>query len=129
MRPVPTENEIRWLLKEAAKYLSPELLVRRQDVLSAWCGIRPLVNNNFFANTSSDSSNTSQASRDHMLYIEPSQPRIVYVLGGKWTTYRQMSADVVDKIISLGLVSTVNSNMIYPKCRTLERSLIGYEGI
>ena len=36
MRPEPDESEIRWLLTEAAKYLSPELHMRRKDVLSAW---------------------------------------------------------------------------------------------
>lgn len=36
MRPEPDESEIRWLLTESAKYLSPELNMRRRDVLSAW---------------------------------------------------------------------------------------------
>ena len=36
MRPEADEAEIQWVLTEAKKYLSPELAVRRQDVLSAW---------------------------------------------------------------------------------------------
>ena len=36
MRPAPDESEIRWLLTEASKYLSPEVHMRRKDVLSAW---------------------------------------------------------------------------------------------
>lgn len=36
MRPAPDESEIRWLLTEASKYLSPEVHFRRKDVLSAW---------------------------------------------------------------------------------------------
>jgi glycerol-3-phosphate dehydrogenase len=43
MRPEPDETEIRWLLTEASKYLSPQLKLRRTDVLSAWSGIRPLA--------------------------------------------------------------------------------------
>jgi hypothetical protein len=38
MRPEPDETEIRWLLTEASKYLSPQLKLRRTDVLSAWSG-------------------------------------------------------------------------------------------
>ena len=37
------EEEIQWILSEVDKYLSPELQVRRSDVLSAWTGIRPLI--------------------------------------------------------------------------------------
>ena len=36
MRPAPDESEIRWLLTEASKYLSPDVHMRRKDVLSAW---------------------------------------------------------------------------------------------
>ena len=36
MRPEPNESEIRWLLTEASKYLSPDVHMRRKDVLSAW---------------------------------------------------------------------------------------------
>ncbi len=41
--PQPPEDEIKWLLSEAEKYLSPDLKVRRSDVLSAWQGYRPLA--------------------------------------------------------------------------------------
>lgn len=41
--PAPTEDDIQFILKEIRNYLSPEVHVRRGDVLSAWSGIRPLV--------------------------------------------------------------------------------------
>jgi len=41
--PAAPEDEIQWLLNEVKKYLSPELRVRRSDVLSAWQGWRPLA--------------------------------------------------------------------------------------
>ena len=41
--PTPTEEEIQFILKEISSYLSPDIKVRRSDVLSAWSGIRPLV--------------------------------------------------------------------------------------
>ena len=85
MRPEPDESEIKWVLSEAAKYLSPELSVRRQDVLSAWSGVRPLV---LDPNTSPDAK-TASASRDHVIFHNP-ESGIVFAAGGKWTTYREM---------------------------------------
>ena len=95
MRPVPTETEIRWLLKEAAKYLNTsELLVRRKDVRSAWCGIRPLVDGSALHGNGEEmgtqkTTGTAAVSRDHVVHVNPVSG-IVYVLGGKWTTYREM---------------------------------------
>ena len=97
MRPVPTETEIRWLLKEAAKYLNTsELLVRRKDVQSAWCGIRPLVHPSAGAAAAGpgkegagEPGSTATVSRDYVVHTDP-QSGVIYVLGGKWTTYREM---------------------------------------
>jgi len=45
MRPVATEGEVRWVCREASKFLA--LPVRRKDVLSAWAGVRPLAHDPF----------------------------------------------------------------------------------
>jgi glycerol-3-phosphate dehydrogenase len=83
MQPVASEEEIQWVLKEAGKYLNPEFPIRRQDVLSAWSGIRPLANDPFQA------ASTSQASRDHLISVNP-KTSTVFISGGKWTTYREV---------------------------------------
>ncbi len=75
-------QEIKWLLHEASKYLNPELRLRRQDVLSAWAGIRPLA-------IDPHADNTASASRDHVVSHNP-QTGVVFVSGGKWTTFREM---------------------------------------
>ena len=59
MRPEPEEKQIQWLLNECSKYLNPELKVRREDVLSAWSGIRPLA-------VDPHAKDTSTVSRDHV---------------------------------------------------------------
>ena len=76
------EEEILWVLDEAAKYLSPELKVRREDVLSAWSGIRPLA-------TDPNCLNTASLSRDHIISHNETTG-VIFVAGGKWTTYREM---------------------------------------
>lgn len=82
MRPIATEDEIKWVLAEASKYLSPELKVRREDVLSAWSGIRPLA-------ADPHAQDTASVSRDHVISYNK-ETGVVFVAGGKWTTYREM---------------------------------------
>ena len=41
--PGPSEADIEFILNEVKNYLTPDIDVRRGDVLSAWAGIRPLV--------------------------------------------------------------------------------------
>ncbi len=107
MRPVPVESvssvkssfvacvmalrlqEIKWLLNEAAKYITPELHLRRQDVTSAWSGIRPLAKD-----PHQGSQGSASVSRDHVVSYNANSG-VVFVSGGKWTTYREMCALVL----------------------------------
>ena len=141
LRPCPPETEILWLLKESAKYLNPELKVRRQDVLSAWAGIRPLVND-----PNTDPSHTATASRDHVVSHDMKSD-MVFVSGGKWTTYREMygqisyltnflffmteydllygvrAEDAIDKMVSVVKLSPKGPS------RSLHIGLVGREGM
>lgn len=88
--PLPKEHEIQWVLGEVRNYLSPELKVRRGDVLSAWCGLRPLVRN-------PAAKDSQSLVRNHMVHISPSG--LLTIAGGKWTTYRAMAEETVDAAI------------------------------
>lgn len=66
------------------------LLVRREDVMAAWSGLRPLV-------TDPNSKDTQSISRNHV--IEVCQNKLITIAGGKWTTYRSMAKDVVDAAV------------------------------
>src|SRR5438105_2596349 len=41
--PMATEEEITWILNAVRRMLSPDVPLRRKDILAAWAGIRPLV--------------------------------------------------------------------------------------
>ncbi|WWC58421.1 uncharacterized protein I303_100961 [Kwoniella dejecticola CBS 10117] len=88
--PVPAEKEIQWILDEVRNYLSPDVKVRRGDVLSAWSGIRPLV-------MDPAAKNTQSLVRNHMINI--SKGGLLTIAGGKWTTYRAMAEETVDAAI------------------------------
>lgn len=84
--PVPFEEEIAFILETAGRYLykSPG----RNDILSAWAGIRPLVK-------AGDARSTASLSRDHSIHIDPNG--LLTIAGGKWTTYRHMAEDCVNQ--------------------------------
>lgn len=88
--PCPLAEEIEFLLKHAARYLTKD--PTREDILSMFAGIRPLVG------TSPDGS-TAEISRDHTLHI--SRSGLVTIAGGKWTTYRMMAEDTIDQAATL----------------------------
>ena len=88
--PIPGEKEIDWILSEIRTYLSPEINVRRGDVLSAWSGIRPLVRD-------PKAKSTESLVRNHL--VDVSESGLLTCAGGKWTTYRQMAEETVDEAI------------------------------
>jgi glycerol-3-phosphate dehydrogenase len=90
--PEPTEDAIQFILEEVRGYLSPEMDVRRGDVLAAWSGIRPLVSD-------PNAKDTQSLVRDHMVHV--SNSGLVTIAGGKWTTYRLMAADAVDAAVKV----------------------------
>lgn len=108
--PIPKEEEIQWILDEVRHYLSPDIKVRRGDVLSAWSGIRPLVRD-------PAAKNTQSLVRNHM--INTSASGLLTIAGGKWTTYRAMAEETVDEAIKV-------FNLTAPeKCQTDHIKLMG----
>jgi len=91
--PLPFEEEIAFILDTAAEFLTRP--PRREDVLSVYVGIRPLVK----AQEESPQK-TSALSRDHTIHIDSAG--LITIVGGKWTTYRHMAEDCVNHAITLG---------------------------
>jgi len=85
--PVPLDEEVEFLLKHAARYLTKN--PARDDIRSTFAGVRPLVG------SADETGGTSALSRDHTLHISPAG--LLTVAGGKWTTYRKMAEDTVDQ--------------------------------
>lgn len=91
--PLPFEEEIEFVLETAGKYLSHT--PTREDILSVFVGIRPLVKAPGGAE-----GKTSALSRDYAIHIDHSG--LLTIAGGKWTTYRHMAEDCVDHAMTLG---------------------------
>lgn len=79
-------EEVAFILEHARKYLTRDPSER--DVLSVFAGLRPLVQRGH-------ASNTAALSRDHTITVSASG--LVTLTGGKWTTYRKMAEEVIDR--------------------------------
>jgi glycerol-3-phosphate dehydrogenase len=86
LEPVAFEREIDFILQTASLYLAKKPV--REDILSVFAGIRPLVK-------AVGAANTSSLSRSHAVRIENSG--MITICGGKWTTYRHMAEDCVNQ--------------------------------
>ena len=86
LEPHALRQEIEFLLKHAARYLSkdPQL----SDVLSVFAGLRPLIKH--------PAKSTAALSREHSITL--SKSGLITIAGGKWTTYRKMAQDVLDQL-------------------------------
>jgi glycerol-3-phosphate dehydrogenase len=86
--PLAFEEEIDFILHESARYLTRG--PQRSDVKSIWVGLRPLVKP-----LDEDGDSTKKLSREHTILV--SRSGLVTVTGGKWTTYRAMAEDVLER--------------------------------
>lgn len=93
--PAAFAEEVEFILGEAGKYL--RRAPQRSDVRSVWVGLRPLVRP-----PENEGGNTKKISREHTVLVSPSG--LVTVTGGKWTTYRAMAEDVLDKCVESALL-------------------------
>ncbi len=88
-------EELEFILSEASQALSRP--VRREDIKSIWVGLRPLV-----AAPAAAEGGTKVLSREHTIVVDPNG--LVTVTGGKWTTYRAMAEDVLERCFASQLL-------------------------
>ncbi len=82
--PKVESSEIEYLLNEVNRYF--EKSIKKEDILSSWSGIRPLIKSN--------KELTQAINREHAIFT--SKSNLISIAGGKWTTSRKMAQDLVD---------------------------------
>jgi len=108
VEPRPTAHEIDFILETAGRYLAKQ--PQRSDVLSAFAGIRPLVR--------AGGSSTAALARDHTIRVDA--PGLMTITGGKWTTYRRMAEDCVNRAATL-------AGLPKQECRTRDLPIHGFD--
>lgn len=89
--PRALEEEVSFVISHFNRYTSST--ITREDVLSVFAGLRPLVK-------SGNATTTALVSRDHTIVV--SATGLITIIGGKWTTYRKMARDAVQNAIFVG---------------------------
>lgn len=110
LEPRALEEEIDFILTTAAKYLKKD--PHKEDVLSVFAGLRPLA-----AQQDNETKSTKEISRSHRLMVSLSG--LITITGGKWTTYRKMAEDTVNKAWMVG-------GLPKKKCVTENMPIHGY---
>ena len=105
LEPVALASEIEFILLTAASYLTRK--PGRKDLLSVFAGLRPLAASKEKGNM------TKEISRSHKIIVSSS--KLFTIIGGKWTTYRKMGEDMIDKVEKeFGLKQTVSRTSSLP---------------
>lgn len=95
--PTAAESDIQDILQELQHYI--KFPVKREDVLSAWAGIRPLVLDPRKKKAGPGGS-TQGLVRSHLCFT--TEHGMVTIAGGKWTTYREMAEETINEVVKVG---------------------------
>lgn len=110
LEPRALEEEVDFILETAQQYLVKK--PTKKDVLAVFAGLRPL------AAPQGDGKNTKEISRSHKIMVGDSG--LITIIGGKWTTFRRMAQDTIDKAIEIGEIPA-------KKCVTEDLHIHGYD--
>lgn len=83
-----TADDVSYLLRVTNEYF-PGAKIKEEDILSTYVGVRPLVQDG--------SDNEGKTSREHTIISD--HRGLTFVAGGKYTTYRLMSEQIVDRVL------------------------------
>lgn len=107
--PLPLKEEVDFILNTAKCYMSPAPTY--DDIQSVFAGQRPL------AAPKKEGKSTKELSRSHKIIV--SDNGLLTITGGKWTSYRLMAEDTVDRAFEI-------MGMEYRKCPTRKMAIHGY---
>ncbi|NJN28828.1 MAG: glycerol-3-phosphate dehydrogenase/oxidase [Cyclobacteriaceae bacterium] len=92
LEPRALDEEVDFILGTAGLYLAKA--PGKKDIKSIFAGLRPLAAND------GDGKSTKELSRHHKIFVSLSG--LLTLTGGKWTTYRKMAEDAIDKAMMIG---------------------------
>lgn len=107
--PRPLDEEINFILGTAALYMNPA--PTRSDIVSVFAGQRPL------AAPKKEGKNSKELSRSHKILVSTND--LITITGGKWTSYRRMAEDTLNRAIAMGKLPA-------RKCVTRRLHIHGY---
>jgi glycerol-3-phosphate dehydrogenase len=86
----PNQADLKFLIHEIDFYTNRNTFVNKNDIFSVWTGIRPLIKD--------DSKEfTEEIVRRHSILID--KDGLITCTGGKWTIYRLMAEQAINKLV------------------------------
>lgn len=101
-----TREDVDYLL-EKTNHMFEVAFLKREDVISSWAGLRPLIHE--------EGKSPSELSRKDEIFV--SDRGLISIAGGKLTGYRKMAKRIVD------LVQKKDEELIKSKCKTKRHPL------
>lgn len=101
-----TFEDVEYLLEITNEYF-PEAKITHKDIISSYVGVRPLVKD--------QAGSEGKTSREHVILSD--DRGFTFVAGGKYTTYRLMSEQIVDRVLKTALSHKKSS---LKKCQTTQ---------
>jgi glycerol-3-phosphate dehydrogenase len=120
LEPFVSSEEINYMM-EALSFLFPGLDLTESDIISSFSGLRPVIH--------TGAATPSKESRAHALWEENG---LITITGGKYTTFRVMSKQTIDKVLArLGRSETPSQKPIFNPLldlsgHTLEPQILAY---
>ncbi len=91
-----TKNEIKLMLATINDYF--RINIYEEDIKAVFSGLRPLIVHK------GNSQKTKSVSRKHI--VEKLSNNLINISGGKWTIFRKMGQDVIEKAVASGLLKS-----------------------
>lgn len=119
---IHASNEDVHYLVDAANFYFPKVNLKVEHVIATWAGLRPLMS----PVTETNEVDESSVSREHQILV--GKDGLITIAGGKLTTYRKMSEEVVDTAIKLLRISGHCRDRRLSRCQTDQEPLPGAVG-
>lgn len=97
--------DVEYLL-EVTNHYFPEAQLTQEDIIASYVGVRPLVQD--------ESGSEGKTSREHVILTD--EQGFHFVAGGKYTTYRLMSEQIVDRVLN---ALPIEQRLGFKKCSTV----------
>ncbi|MHA2364367.1 MAG: glycerol-3-phosphate dehydrogenase [Candidatus Hodarchaeales archaeon] len=85
-----SEEDLEYLIEGVNRFF-PSIPLSRDDILSTYAGVRPLVYDE------KKGADASDVSREHKIFT--SDNGLISIIGGKYTTYRKMGKTITDLVV------------------------------
>lgn len=95
------KEDVDYLIREAKRVL-PDTDFSKENIITTFAGLRSLV---------SEPGSSSRVSRRHV--IKESYAGLIYVMGGKYTTYRKIAEEAVRRVAQKPLINTQKEFPVY----------------